>query len=204
MKNCKFCNKECISDNSLTQHSIRCRLNPNAIKVVPTAGNTGKRHSDATKKLMREKTLQQHAAGKCTYRSKGNGTFNGKKHDADTITKISNSMKGNRNANHRGDRQSYYKDIRMDSSWEVKTAEYFDKNGIIWKYSERGFKLSDGRVYYPDFFIYENSQFTNLVEVKGYFREANRLKFEMFLREYPEVKIELWQKQELKDRKILE
>jgi len=45
--------------------------------------------------------------------------------------------------------------------------------------------------------------YTKLVEVKGYFREADRLKFEMFLQEYPEVKIELWQKQELKDRKII-
>ena len=110
---------------------------------------------------------------------------------------------GNRNANHRGDRQSYYKDIRMDSSWEVKTAQYFDSNNVDWKYSERGFTLSDGRVYYPDFFIYEDSQFVKLVEVKGYFREANKLKFDMFLREYPEIKTELWQKTELKERKII-
>jgi hypothetical protein len=112
-------------------------------------------------------------------------------------------MKGNRNANHRGDRQSYYKDIRMDSSWEVKTAKYFDEQSIEWKYSERGYKLSDGRYYYPDFFIYENNQFVKLIEVKGYFREANKLKFEMFLKEYPDVNIELWMKQQLKDRKII-
>ena len=40
--------------------------------------------------------------------------------------KISNSMMGNKNAHHRGDRQSYYRDIRMDSRWEVGTAKYLD------------------------------------------------------------------------------
>jgi hypothetical protein len=124
-------------------------------------------------------------------------------HTAETKKLISERMKGNRNANHRGDRQSYYKDIRMDSSWEVKTAKYFDEQSIEWKYSERGYKLSDGRYYYPDFFIYENNQFVKLIEVKGYFREANKLKFEMFLKEYPDVNIELWMKQQLKDRKII-
>jgi len=203
MNNCKFCNKECKSSNSLTQHSIRCRLNPSAIKVVPTSGNTGNRHSLETKKRISEKTLQQHAAGRCVYRSKGNGTFNGKSHTADTVIKISNSMKGNRNANHRGDRQSYYNGIRMDSSWEVLTATYFDANGINWKYNEKGFKLSDGRYYYPDFFIYENDVFQKLVEVKGYFREANRVKFEMFKTEYPDTLVELWDKPVLKEKNIL-
>ena len=110
---------------------------------------------------------------------------------------ISKGMMGNRNANHRGDRQSYYKNIRMDSRWEVWTAEWFDQNNIEWKYSERGYLLSNGRYYYPDFFIYENKKLIKLVEVKGYFREANKNKFDMFLKEYPDVVIELWQKKEL-------
>lgn len=117
--------------------------------------------------------------------------------------KISDSMKGNRNANHRGDRQSFYKNIRMDSRWEVGTAMFLDDNKIEWKYGERGFKLSDGRYYYPDFFIYEKDKFIKLIEVKGYFREANKRKFEMFKIEYPNVQIELWQRQELFKRNII-
>jgi hypothetical protein len=133
-----------------------------------------------------------------------NGTFKGKKHTEETKKKISESMYGNKNANHRGDRQSYYKGIRMDSSWEVLTAKYFDDNNINWKYDEKGFKLSDGRVYYPDFFIYdEDNKFIKLVEVKGYFRKANREKFEKFLNEYPDIKTELWNKKVLKEKKIL-
>lgn len=178
---CKFCNKECSTEKSVIGHECRCKENPDKIPQW-NAGKVGSQ-------IAWNKGLP--------------GLFSGLTHSAESKKKISRSMNGNQNANHRGDRQSYYNDIRMDSSWEVKTARYFDENRIEWKYNERGFTLSDGRVYYPDFFIYENLQFIKLIEVKGYFREANRLKFEMFLREYPLVKTELWQKQELKDRKII-
>jgi hypothetical protein len=178
---CKFCQKQCLSQNSVLGHEYRCSMNPNR----KSQWNEGK-------------------IGLQVAWNKGlPGTFTGKKHTNGSKAKIAKSMHGNQNANHRGDRQSYYNNIRMDSGWEVKTAQYFDLQGIHWKYNEKGYSLSDGRVYYPDFFIYENSKFIKLVEVKGYFREANRLKFEMFLREYPNIIVELWQKQELKERKII-
>lgn len=132
------------------------------------------------------------------------GTFTGKTHSEETKQKISNKMKGNRHATHRGDKQSFYKDIRMDSRWEVGVAAYFDAAGVEWKYGERGFKLSDGRYYYPDFFIYEQGNFLKLIEVKGYFREANRLKMDMFLREYPSVIIELWERPKLRELGIID
>jgi hypothetical protein len=113
-------------------------------------------------------------------------------------------MNGNRNANHRGDRQSYYNGIRMDSRWEVGTAKYFDDNNIVWKYNEKGYKLSNGSYYYPDFFIYEDDKFVKIVEVKGYFRENNRKKYEMFLSEYPDICIELWQRPKLYELQIID
>jgi hypothetical protein len=109
-----------------------------------------------------------------------NGSFKNKKHTEKTKRKISEKMKGNTNANHRGDRQSFYKNIRMDSSWEVLTAKYFDDNNINWKYNEFGYKLLDGRFYYPDFFIYNKNKLIKIIEVKGYFRENNKQKFESF------------------------
>ena len=131
------------------------------------------------------------------------GTFKGRHHTEETKTKISSSMNGNTNANHRGDRQSYYGETRMDSRWEVGTAAYFDRNGICWKYNERGYKLSNGRYYYPDFFIYSGDKLVKLVEVKGYFREANRLKFELFKECYPDITIELWDRKVLFDNGII-
>ena len=50
------------------------------------------------------------------------GTFRNKKHSKGSKHKIAESMRGNYNAKHRGDRQSYYKGVRMDSSWEVGVA----------------------------------------------------------------------------------
>lgn len=126
------------------------------------------------------------------------------KHNDETKNKISKALKGNRNANHRGDRQSYYNGIRMDSSWEVKTAKYLDDNNYNWKYDSEKYLLSDGRYIHPDFFIYDdNDNLIKIIEVKGYFREANKLKFEMFLTEYSNLKVELWNKNKLKLLQII-
>ncbi|PJB19001.1 MAG: hypothetical protein CO117_06255 [Flavobacteriaceae bacterium CG_4_9_14_3_um_filter_33_16] len=118
--------------------------------------------------------------------------------------KISEYMKGNKHATHRGDRQSYYKNIRMDSKWENGVAKWLDDNKIVWKYSEKGFKLSDNRIYYPDFFIYDlNNNFLKLIEVKGYFRLENQIKFKMFREEYPNINVELWGKDILYQNNII-
>jgi len=112
-------------------------------------------------------------------------------------------MKGNQNANHRGDRQSFYNDIRFDSTWEVGVAKYLDNKKINWKYNVKGFKLSDGRYYYPDFFIYHEDEILMLIEVKGYFMENNKKKFEMFLSEYPSIVIYLFDKSKLIEINII-
>lgn len=128
----------------------------------------------------------------------------GRKRSEEERKKISLGMMGNRNANHRGDRQTFYKNIRMDSRWEAGVAKYFDRMKYEWIYNEKGFKLSDGRYYYPDFFIYENGIFKKLIEVKGFFRECNRKKYELFKSEYPDIKIELWEKEILKEKEIID
>ena len=126
-----------------------------------------------------------------------------KNHKVETKNKISKSMMGNSNAHHRGDRQSIYNGIRMDSSWEVKVAEYLDSNNINWKYNYVKYKLSDETTITPDFFILNNnSEIEKIIEVKGYFREANKIKFDKFLLEYPHLKIELWNKQILRNKGI--
>jgi len=197
---CIYCNRICKNANSKRQHEVRCKSNPNRIIIKPSYGNKGKKHSEETKKFFSEKLKKQHRDGMMPKPP----SWVGKKHSEESKLRISNSMKGNRNANHRGDRQSFYKDIRMDSSWEVLTATYLDENGFNWKYSTRGYILSDGRFYYPDFFIYDNSgNFVYLIEVKGYFREENRKKFEQFKIEYPDIMVKLWQKKELKKLGIL-
>lgn len=184
--NCPHCNR--IMDSRGLAHHIK--VVHLKTYVSPFKGQTC--GTNASLKRMQEKLKG---------RSFGFGKYS--THTLESKKKISSGMMGNRNANHRGDRQSYYNGIRMDSSWECKTAEYFDSNGVDWKYSEKGYVLSDGRVYYPDFFIYENGNLDKIVEVKGYFREENRLKFEQFLSEYPQLKVELWNKKVLSELGII-
>ena len=172
-------------------------MNPNRKVFSPNLGN---RHSEATKERCRAAAQQQHRQGL----SAGFPNWEGKTHREESKLRISQALMGNRNGNHRGDRQSYYRGIRMDSRWEVRTAEWLDDMGCYWRYSPRGFQLSDGRHYYPDFFVYDDEGCLDyLIEVKGYFREGNRLKFETFKREYPEIEIRLWEKPQLKELGIL-
>ena len=203
MNYCKFCNKECKNSNSLSNHQLRCRCNPDRKVQTGRKGSAGKIDGNWQNAATKARAAGVAYVVSENTRQKLSNASSKRKHSEESKRLISDALKGNRNANHRGDRQSYYKGIRMDSSWEVKTAQYLDDNNVVWTYSEKGFRLSDGRYYYPDFFIYENDKFVKLIEVKGYFREANKKKFEMFLKEYPEIVTELWMKGELLSRGII-
>lgn len=188
--------------NAKANHSRWCQDNPAADAYRRT---NGKNNKCWNKGLTKETDVRLLALSNSIVEFYVDlpGTFTGKTHTEETKSSISASMNGNRNANHRGDRQSFYKDIRMDSRWEVGTARYLDKISVVWKYNEFGYKLSDGRYYYPDFFIYENDILVKVIEVKGYFREKNKQKYEQFLCEYPDVPIELWQKDKLIELEII-
>jgi hypothetical protein len=101
--------------------------------------------------------------------------------------------------NHRGDRQSFYNEIHMDSNWEVLTAAYLDSKGISWEYGKKIFILDAKRSYRPDFILGDGT----VIEVKGYWREANKVKFQEWQKKYPDVKFEVWDKNKLKELKII-
>jgi len=74
--------------------------------------------------------------------------------------------------------------IILRSSWELRLAEYFDKNDIYWEYEKITYNLSNGSTYTPDFFT------SNIIyEVKGWFHGKNKEKYELFCKEYPHIKI---------------
>jgi hypothetical protein len=196
MVSCEFCKID-FSVRGLNGHKYSCKLNPNRIeRISPFKGKT---HTEESKIKCRNAAIKQHKDGLGVDLP----NWAGKTHKEESKQKISAKLNGNQNGNFRRDRQIFYKGIRMDSNWEIKTAKYFDENNFEWKYSVHSFKLSDGRHYYPDFFIYENGIFKRLVEVKGYFREENKIKFEMFKREYPDVAVELWDGKVLKQLGII-
>lgn len=65
--------------------------------------------------------------------------------------------------------QSMQKYVWLRSSWEYIYAKWLDKNGIKWDVEERSYRLSDGTLYRPDFFIYDGDC-VKIVEVKGYWK----------------------------------
>ena len=120
-------------------------------------------------------------------------------HSEESKLKIAKAKRGNNFGKHRGDRQSYYKDIRMDSSWEVKVATYLDNSNIKWKYGETVFNIDEKRSYRPDFELEDGT----FIEVKGYWRKENLAKFDDFQKVHPEVIVEIWDKEKLKLLKII-
>lgn len=73
--------------------------------------------------------------------------------------------------------------IYLRSTYEYIYAKWLDKNKIEWKYEFTQYELKNGETYRPDFFIFENSILTKIVELNGFYNNR-RYKPEMFKEEY--------------------
>jgi hypothetical protein len=93
----------------------------------------------------------------------------------------------------------YYKNIWMRSSWEIAYAKYLDENNIDWKYEYKTFNLGES-TYTPDFYLTKTKEY---IEIKGYWREGTKEKFELFKQLYPNIKITIIGNEKLKELKIL-
>lgn len=92
-----------------------------------------------------------------------------------------------------------YKNISMRSSWEIKYAEYLDKNNIKWEYESKTFDLGN-TTYTPDFYLSEQNLY---IEIKGYSSNVFVNKFKLFKKLYPKVKINVLREEHLKSMKVL-
>jgi hypothetical protein len=169
----------------------------------------GIKHTEYSKQLMSEHSL-------------------GRKHTEETKLKLSIANKGEKNGfygkHHKEESKRYgkdnnmfgkvpahckkvwYKDTCFRSTWESKTAEYFDKNNILWTYEtdiiEINYSFEDKEkisTYRPDFFLINEGKY---IEVKGHWRYGYKEKFDAALKvsKYP---IELWDRIVLKEKGIL-
>lgn len=96
-------------------------------------------------------------------------------------------------------KKTYYKNTWMRSSWEVKFAQFLDLSNIKWKYESKTFDLGD-MTYTPDFYLKE---FDYHIEIKGYWRDNAKKKFNLFKKQYPKINILLLMKKELIDLGVL-
>jgi hypothetical protein len=103
--------------------------------------------------------------------------------------------------------QSNGKRVCFRSTWELATAKFLDNRGILWKYEPKAFPIiyeyeneTKEGTYIPDFHLLNKNVF---YEIKGWFWNKARSKFDAFISQYPRIKIELLMKPELKAMGIL-
>jgi hypothetical protein len=100
-------------------------------------------------------------------------------HTEDAKRKIARYMKDRVMGNDAA-KKIEYNGVWFRNGWEVRVAEWLDKNNIGWEYETEAFELSNGRWYIPDFKlgIGENE----FLEVKGWLSDCARFKMDEFVK----------------------
>jgi hypothetical protein len=94
---------------------------------------------------------------------------------------------------------TYYNNIWMRSSYEIKFAKWLDEHFVPWKYESKTFDLGN-TTYTPDFYLPEINLY---IEIKGWWRDDAKKKFDLFLQKYPTNKIKVFNKEKLQSIGVL-
>lgn len=189
---CKYCGKQCKSLNSLKQHEIRCKENPNHIIT-----NFDTNHNYINERTKGHKWLNNGISSKCVkpedinyyllngwklgmdnklknIHSKsliGKSTGKASTPEKELLRKqrISNSMKGNTNwkfnKRHGNSKQGWYHNIHCDSTWELAFVVYHIENNLYIERCKQYFDFiweNEHHKYIPDFITNEG-----IIEIKG-------------------------------------
>lgn len=191
---CKYCGKECKNKNSLVQHEIRCKQNPNRIEYSGYAamkfnqiGHKGHNQYTKAKELgLSKPIISEETKLKLSIKTKEHNKI----YWSNPENKIKQSVSMRKaaseypesycssNVNGRVKRIKY-NDIWLDSSWEVEVAKALDENNIIWNRPNKGFEYEwneSKHIYYPDFYL---PDYDIYIEVKGFERERDRIKYKI-------------------------
>lgn len=129
----------------------------------------------------------------------------GKKHSIETKQKMSKTasdqiVSGTRSSHGNGRRVNCLTPnngfTTMRSTWEKKYADYLTKNNINYLYEPKLFPLSNGKSYIADFYLPQTDEY---VEIKGYLSPDQGEKYELFRKEYPNLKWKILYKENLID-----
>jgi hypothetical protein len=164
----------------------------------------GTHPSDKTRKKLSE----------CKTGSKNH--FYGKHHTKETKEKISIKNSGKLSSHYgkpafHGKHIDYLRKdgiiVKLSSSWEEKVANYLDTNNFDWEYEKltlpidyEYFGNKKSGTLTIDFFIKNKNE---IWEVKGWWRDDAREKYEAAIIQYPQYSFKLLDKVELKRMKIL-
>lgn len=189
---CVYCKKICKNDNSLRNHQRLCKLNPNKqiIKSNFIEYNNKVKNGETPKSA-----TNQHTKAKLngttyivsdTTKLKLSKANKGKKHTIASIEKLKISMRkavldnpDSYTASNVSGRTPIimYNGFKLKGTWELETAKWLDSQNIKWTNILKGFDYEwqgSTHIYYPDFYLIDYNKY---IEVKGYERERDRIKW---------------------------
>lgn len=82
--------------------------------------------------------------------------------------------------------------------WEASVVDWLNDNKVNYDW-QVSFKLSDSRTYIIDFYDKDRNTY---IEIKGWWRDDAFEKFSQFKKDYPLLKVEIWDKQVLLQKNI--
>ena len=164
---CQFCGKVCKNRNSLCNHERLCRNNPNRqIYSNGTSNGLDKFNADRRAGLVSswnagltkdtDDRVKRNGIAISDYYANHPGAFTGKAHTED-YKKQQRQLALERGLGGFNMRRGIlYKDIKLDSSYEVEVAKSLDEHLIRWERCKRfPYKTVDGKLHYytPDFYL---------------------------------------------------
>lgn len=182
---CKYCGKECKNKNSLVQHEIRCKENPNKIDLSYIKPGNSKGHK-GTNQFIKAKQEGRSIQVSEETRYKIGNAWRGKKQSNELRQKrckvmqqvVKNYPESYSSTNVNGRVKHYeYNGIVLDGKWELEVAKYLDKNQIKWERPNNGFEYywnNSIHIYYPDFYL---PGYNYYIEVKGFQRDRDIYKW---------------------------
>ena len=210
---CKYCGKQCKNLNSLKQHEVRCKSNPDATFKDNLQDYRMKIQSGEidvwNKGLTKDTDDRVKAQGQTFHNRYVNGEIkvwcDGLTKETDGRIKKSASKISETISNKIGDSDWHcqnrqrieYKDAIFDSAWEYEFVKFLDEHNIKWTRNEEYFiyvfENSEHR-YFPDLYLPEYDLF---IEIKGYCREKDKAKWDQF-----EKKLDIYFLKDLKELNI--
>lgn len=174
IKKCKYCEKEYKNGQSKAGHQTFCKMNPNRdlIRNKISNSNTGRKHTEETKKIISEKLSKNNKGGRCKWFDflKSNGE----------IVRVQGTW-----------------ELRFAKVLEILDSEWIKPNS---KNKGHSFKWNDdeGKIhtYTPDFY---SKKLKKYFEVKGFWWNNDKRKMELVINQNPELNIEIIFNDDLKN-----
>jgi len=175
---CQYCLRIAKSKTSNIQHEIRCKENPNGVKVKPSYGMLGKKGAN---QYTYGAKMTNEVREKISQASKKQVWSEDRKinHRASMKRAVENNPESYTSSNRGRTKQIEYDGIKFQGQWELDFYKWAKDQGLNPQRPNNGFayQWNGERTYFPDFYI---QKFNAYVEVKGYETDRDRAKWSQF------------------------